>query len=125
MEFEYIDIAEVKHLTQFELTDEFSFEFIDESELEVKEKAEKIESFFPYGSRTKEITYRTYWGENDQELLYCLVKIKVNRANKRGKIAILDEIREFRLLTSILKNNLCDDLKLLEFKFVVYFDEAK
>lgn len=123
MEFEYIDIDQVETLTNFELTNELSFEFIDESELEVKEKATKIEAFFPYGSYTKEKTYRGYWEDNDQELLYCLVKIKVNRANKRGKIAILDEIKEFRLLTSILKNNLCDELKLNEFKFVVYFDQ--
>lgn len=124
MEIEIIDIDNsqfAKTLTQFELTGDMEFEFIDEEDISIPERqSKKIDAFFPYGSYSKERTYRDYWSDSDHGLLCALVRIKVIRMNRRGKIAILDDIREFRLLPALIANDLCDDFAAHELKFSVY-----
>lgn len=124
IEFEIIEIDNsvfAKTPTKFELTGELEIEFIDESEIQiVKRESKKVDAFLPYGSYSKERTYRDYWNAEDHELLSALVRIKVVRLNRRGKIAILDDIREFRLLPALIATRLCDELAAGEFKFSVY-----
>jgi len=128
MEIEIIDISEVvpdKTMTSYEVTGNLSIDIIDEDDVEivVREKKEKVDAFFPYGSYTKERTYRDYWRDNDQDLLMSLVSIKVRRKNRKGEVAILEDIREFLLLSKMFKEQLIESFINSECQFVVYHDQ--
>jgi hypothetical protein len=43
--------------------------------------------------------------------------------NRRGKVAILDDIREFRLLNKVIASSLCDSFTNVGYVFSVYGDE--
>mgnify|MGYP000928581370 CR=1 FL=1 len=79
-----------------------------------------VKAYFPYGSYTKERTHRDYWLSDDQEFLACLVSIKVQRMSRRNQIIILDDIREFRLLTKEIATGLCESFATVGYKFSVY-----
>ena len=125
MEFEY-EMIDAKDVVSPRLTipDNMEYEFIDEELVEItrREKQEKIEAFFPYGSYSAERTYRDYWTETDHDLLSSLVSIKVMRMNRRGKVAILDDIVEFRRLPRQKAMELIEHLFNHEMKFSVYHD---
>lgn len=128
MEYEIVEVLEVekaKTLTNFELTGEFEFEFIDSDSIiiPVKEASKKIEAFFPYGSYSKERTYRTYWEDNDQDFLMSLVSVKVQRMNRKKQEVILDDIREFRLLKKVAREELVESFVNIGYKFTVYGEE--
>jgi|APGre2960657404_1045060.scaffolds.fasta_scaffold222280_2 translation initiation factor 1 (eIF-1/SUI1) len=120
---EIVDASEIISpitLTSFELSGVLEFEFMDESEVEVKETKKAVKAYFPYGSYTKERTHRDYWLSDDQEFLACLVSIKVQRMSRRNQIIILDDIREFRLLTKEIATGLCESFATVGYKFSVY-----
>jgi hypothetical protein len=128
MEFEIVDASEIespKTLTQFEVTGEFDFEVIDSDAITVpvRERSKKIDAFFPYGSYSKERTYRDYWRDNDQDLLMSLVSIKVRRKNRKGEVVILEDIREFLLLSKMFKEQLIESFINTECQFVIYHDQ--
>jgi len=126
MEFEIVDASDIespKSLTNFEISGELEFEVIDEDQVIVPERKKKIDAFFPYGSYSKERTYRTYWEDNDQDLLMSLVTVKVQRMNRKKQEVILDDIREFRLLKKVFRDQLVDRFTNIGFSFSVYGEE--
>jgi len=124
MDYEIVDALELGISSiEFNFDGNFDFEVIDEGQIEIKEKVTKVETSFPYGSYSKERTYRDYWLDHDQEFLASLVSVKVARMNKRGKVAILDDIREFRLLNKTIASSLCDSFTNVGYVFSVYGDE--
>ena len=128
MEYEIVEVSEVvkaKTLTNFELTGEFEFEIIDGDSITVpvREASKKIEAFFPYGSYSKDRTYRTYWEDNDQDFLMSLVSIKVQRMNRKNQSVILDDIREFRLLKKVAREELVESFINIGYKFSLYGEE--
>lgn len=128
MNIEIVDASEViknKTMTSYEITGNLNIEVIDEEDVEVvvREKKEKVDAYFPYGSYSKERTYRDYWRDNDQDLLMSLVSIKVQRRNKKGEVAILEDIREFLLLSKMFKEQLIESFMNSECQFVVYHDQ--
>ncbi|CAB4135657.1 hypothetical protein UFOVP573_56 [uncultured Caudovirales phage] len=123
MEIEIVDASEIVApitLTSFEVTGVLEFEFMDESEVEVKETKKAVKAYYPYGSYTKERTHRDYWLGDDQEFLASLVSIKVQRMSRRNQVIILDDIREFRLLTRAIATDLCESFATVGYKFSVY-----
>lgn len=128
MEYEIVEVSEVekaKTLTNFELTGEFEFEVIDGDSIivPVREASKKIEAFFPYGSYSKDRTYRTYWEDNDQDFLMSLVSIKVQRMNRKNQSVILDDIREFRLLKKVAREELVESFINIGYKFSLFGEE--
>jgi hypothetical protein len=128
MEIEIVDVSEVipdKTMTSYEITGNLVIDIIEEDDVEVvvKEKKAKVDAFFPYGSYTKERTYRDYWRDNDQELLMSLVSIKVQRKNRKGEVVILEDIREFLLLSKMFKEQLIESFMNTECQFVIYHDQ--
>ena len=128
MNIEIVDASEViknKTMTSYEVTGNLNIEIIDEDDVEVvvREKKEKVDAYFPYGSYSKERTYRDYWRDNDQDLLMSLVGIKVRRRNRKGEVAILEDIREFLLLSKMFKEQLIESFVNSECQFVVYHDQ--
>jgi hypothetical protein len=128
MNIEIVDASEViknKTMTSYEITGNLNIEIIDEDDVEVvvREKKEKVDAYFPYGSYSKERTYRDYWRDNDQDLLMSLVSIKVRRRNKKGEVVILEDIREFLLLSKVFKEQLIESFINTECQFVVYHDQ--
>lgn len=128
MEFEIVDASEIespKTLTQFEVTGEFDFEVIDSDAITipVRERSKKIDAFFPYGSYSKERTYRTYWEDIDQDFLMSLVSLKVQRMNRKKQEVILDDIREFRLLNKDARNQLIKSFTIVGYNFSLYGEE--
>ena len=128
MEIEIVDVSEVipdKTMTSYEITGSLAIDIINEDDVEIviKEKKAKVDAFFPYGSYTKERTYRDYWRDNDQDLLMSLVSIKVRRRNRKGEVAILEDIREFLLLNKMFKEQLIESFVNSECNFVVYHDQ--
>ena len=128
MEIEIVDVSEVipdKTMTSYEITGNLVIDIIEEDDVEVviKEKKVKVDAFFPYGSYTKERTYRDYWRDSDQELLMSLVSIKVQRKNRKGEVVILEDIREFLLLSKMFKEQLIESFMNTECQFVIYHDQ--
>ena len=126
MEFEIVDASEIelpKSLTNFEISGELEFEVIDEDQVIVPERKKKIDAFFPYGSYSKERTYRTYWEDNDQDFLMSLVSIKVVRMNRKKQEVILDDIREFRLLNKDARDQLIKSFTIVGYNFSLYGEE--
>ncbi len=128
MEFEIVDASEIespKTLTQFEVTGEFDFEVIDSDAITVpvRERSKKIDAFFPYGSYSKERTYRTYWEDIDQDFLMSLVSLKVQRMNRKKQEVILDDIREFRLLNKDARDQLIKSFTIVGYNFSLYGEE--
>jgi tRNA isopentenyl-2-thiomethyl-A-37 hydroxylase MiaE len=126
MEFEIVDVSVIelpKTLTNFEISGELEFEVIDADEVIVTERKKKIEAFFPYGSYSKERTYRTYWEDNDQDFLMSLVSVKVQRMNRKKQEVILDDIREFRLLKKVAREQLVESFTNVGYNFSVYGEE--
>jgi hypothetical protein len=128
MEFEIVDASEIespKTLTQFEVTGEFDFEVIDSDAITVpvRERSKKIDAFFPYGSYSKERTYRTYWEDIDQDFLMSLVSVKVQRMNRKNQEVILDDIREFRLLKKVARDQLIKSFTIVGYNFSLYGEE--
>jgi tRNA isopentenyl-2-thiomethyl-A-37 hydroxylase MiaE len=126
MEFEIVDASVIelpKTLTNFEISGELEFEVIDADEVIVTERKKKIEAFFPYGSYSKERTYRTYWEDNDQDFLMSLVSVKVQRMNRKKQEVILDDIREFRLLKKVAREQLVESFTNVGYNFSVYGEE--
>jgi hypothetical protein len=100
------------------------FEIIEETDIMYSRqpKEKKAQTFYPYGSYSTERTYRDYWSDEDQALLQSLVRIRVIRDNAKGKVTVLDNLTQFRLLKEVFANELCDWLFNNEYKFVVYND---
>jgi hypothetical protein len=101
-------------------TSELSFEIIDESEVRVVKKTKPVKAYFSNGVY---IRNSDGWQDIDFEFYSSLVSIKVTRMNNKGLIAILDDIVEFRRLTSDYANTLCNRLRDAGAVFSVYHDE--
>jgi hypothetical protein len=52
-----------------------------------------------------------------------LVSIKVQRKNRKGEVVILEDIREFLLLSKMFKEQLIESFMNTECQFVIYHDQ--
>jgi hypothetical protein len=102
--------------------DDLDMVIVDESELEFpRQKKKKIKPYFDGGTYlTNYPHHRDGWTKVDWDFYASLVRIKVRRVNKKGLVAVLDDIIEFRMLPTNEANILCQWLFDNDFTFVVY-----
>jgi len=102
--------------------DSLDFVICDENELEFpRQKKKKVKPYFDGGTYLVNYPHhRDGWTKVDWDFYASLVRIKVRRVNKKGLVAILDDIIEFRMLPTNEANILCQWLFDNDFVFVVY-----
>lgn len=105
------------------LTQDIDIEFVDADSIKVASRSSKPKLYFDGGSYLRNSPhYRDGWQDDDHLFWASLVRVKVTRINNRGKVAILDDIIEFRKLTAKFAAELCESLKMSGAVFAVYHD---
>lgn len=103
-------------------SDTLEMTICDESELDFpRQKKKKIKAYFDGGTYLDNHPhFRDGWTKKDWDFYASLVRMKVNRKNKKGIVPVLDDIQEFRMLPTKEASELCQWLFDNDFTFVVY-----
>jgi hypothetical protein len=105
---------------------DFEYEIVESDQIDFPTREKKKVTPLHFDGGTYLINsphFRDGWTETDWYFYALLVRMKVRRDNRRGRVSVLDNIVEFRMLPSMFAEEFCDSLYSEGFKFVVYKDE--